>query len=290
MIVRIPGSSANIGPGFDCFGIGWQVYNYIEFLPSDVLKVSGCPEEFCNADNLAYLGYLSVVRAAGIENEAVEIIFRDSNIPVCRGLGSSAALIVGGAVAANEMHKLGYDKQKLLEICTPIEGHPDNIAPSIFGGFTVSVMDGDKVVSIPCPVSDKLHFTALIPDFKLSTELARSVLPQNYSKADAIFNLSRASLMVKALELGDTQSVKTALNDRIHQPYRTELIAGYELAEKLSYDVGACGVSISGAGPTMLCISGDEDFTEKLRPLMAEHLPTWQVIKLAIDTEGACAV
>ncbi|MBQ7895552.1 MAG: homoserine kinase, partial [Oscillospiraceae bacterium] len=174
MIIRIPGSSANLGPGFDCFGIGWQVYNYIEFLPSDTLMISGCPEEFQNADNLAYASYLAVIKWAGIENEAVEIKFLDSNIPVSRGLGSSAALIVGGAVAANEMHSLKLSPQQLLELTTPIEGHPDNIAPSIFGGFTFSVMDGDKVISVPCPISDKLHFTALIPDFKLSTELARS--------------------------------------------------------------------------------------------------------------------
>ena len=290
MIIQIPGSSANIGPGFDCFGIGWQLYNYIEFLPCEELKISGCPQEFQNADNLAYQGYLAAAKAGGIESEAVEIIFKECNIPVSRGLGSSAALIVGGAVAANEMHSLGFDSQKLLEICTPIEGHPDNIAPSIFGGFTVSVMDGEKVISIPCPVSEKLYFTALIPDFKLSTELARGVLPKDYSRADAIFNLSRASLLIKALECGEAELISAAMNDRIHQPYRTELIEGYDKARETALSLGACGVCISGAGSTMLCVSDKQDFSEKMAAAMEEDFPSWNIIPLLIDSTGACRI
>ena len=290
MIIQIPGSSANIGPGFDCFGIGWQLYNYIEFLPCEELKISGCPQEFQNADNLAYQGYLAAAKAGGIESEAVEIIFKESNIPVSRGLGSSAALIVGGAVAANEMHSLGFDSQKLLEICTPIEGHPDNIAPSIFGGFTVSVMDGEKVISIPCPVSEKLYFTALIPDFKLSTELARGVLPKDYSRADAIFNLSRASLLIKALECGEAELISAAMNDRIHQPYRTELIEGYDKAREIALSLGACGVCISGAGSTMLCVSDKADFSEKMAAAMEKEFPSWNIIPLLIDSTGACRI
>lgn len=290
MIIRIPGSSANLGPGFDCFGIGWQVHNYIEFIPSDTLKISGCPEEFQNTENLAYLGYAAVLDYAKIADKAVEIKFLDSNIPVSRGLGSSAALIVGGAVAANELHSLNLSKQQLLEIATPIEGHPDNIAPSIFGGFTVSVMEGDKVISIPCPVSNKLYFTALIPDFKLSTELARSVLPLNYSKADAVFNVSRASLLIKALEHGDAELIKIAVNDKIHQPYRTELICGYDRAEELALSLGACSVCISGAGPTILCISDKADFFEKLSEVMAKEFPSWKTIALRSDNDGAVKV
>lgn len=290
MKIRIPGSSANLGPGFDCFGIGWQVYNYMDFLPSEELKISGCPEEFQNEENLAYQGYLAVLNYAGIENKAVEINFLESFIPVSRGLGSSAALIVGGAVAANEMFELKLSKQQLLEITTPIEGHPDNIAPSVYGGFTVSVMEGDKVFSVPCPVSDKLYFTALIPDFKLSTELARSVLPKDYSRADAIFNISRASLLIKGLEQGDTKLIACAMNDRIHQPYRTELIAGYDRARELALSEGACAVCISGAGPTMLCVSDKPDFSEKMAAKMAEEFPGWQTIPLLLDNKGTCRI
>ena len=290
MIIRIPGSSANIGPGFDCFGIGWQVYNNIEFLPANELKISGCPEEFQNEKNLAYLGYRAVIDAAGIENKAVEINFLESCIPVSRGLGSSAALIVGGAVAANELYDLTLSRQQILELSTPIEGHPDNIAPSVFGGFTVSVMDGERVVSVPFPISPRLNFTALIPDFKLSTELARSVLPANYSRADAIFNVSRASLLIKALELGDAELIAAALNDRIHQPYRTGLIEGYDKAKQLALSLGACGVCISGAGPTILCISDKADFAEQIKAAMAGLFPSWQVKELVADTQGAVRI
>ena len=164
MRVRVPASSANLGPGFDCFGIAWQLYNEIEFYHSPELVIKGCPEQFRNEENLAYLGYLSVLRAAGLPEEPVGISFLSTDIPVCRGLGSSSALIVGGALAADRLYRLGLSKRELLHIAAAVEGHPDNVAPAILGGLTASIMDeAGSVVTVSFTLSDKLCFTALIP-------------------------------------------------------------------------------------------------------------------------------
>ena len=289
MLIRSPGTSANLGPGFDCFGIAWDIYNEIEFIPGGgSLRISGCPEEFQNEDNLAYQGYMAVMKAAGLSDNGLEIIFKETEVPVSRGLGSSAALITAGAVAANELHNLGYSKDELLSIATPVEGHPDNIAPALFGGFTASAMEGEQAVTAHFGINEKLHFTALIPDFKLSTELSRSVLPQSYSRADAVYNVAHAALVIKALESGDGALLKTAMQDKIHQPYRMALIEGIERVRELAEGCGLTAMCISGAGSTLLCISENADFSEKMSAAMAESFPGWRVRKLLPELQGAC--
>lgn len=289
MLIRSPGTSANLGPGFDCFGIAWDIYNEIEFIPGgESLRISGCPEEFQNEDNLAYQGYMAVMNAAGLSDNGLEIIFKETEVPVSRGLGSSAALITAGAVAANELHNLGYSKDELLSIATPVEGHPDNIAPALFGGFTASAMEGEQAVTAHFGISEKLHFTALIPDFKLSTELSRSVLPPSYSRADAVYNVAHAALVIKALESGDGALLKTAMQDKIHQPYRMALIEGIERVRELAEGCGLTAMCISGAGSTLLCISENADFSEKMSAAMAEIFPGWRVRKLLPELQGAC--
>lgn len=289
MLIRSPGTSANLGPGFDCFGIAWDIYNEIEFIPGgESLRISGCPEEFQNEDNLAYQGYMAVMKAAGLSDNGLEIIFKETEVPVSRGLGSSAALITAGAVAANELHTLGYSKDELLSIATPVEGHPDNIAPALFGGFTASAMEGEQAVTAHFGISEKLHFTALIPDFKLSTELSRSVLPPSYSRADAVYNVAHAALVIKALESGDGALLKTAMQDKIHQPYRMALIEGIERVRELAEGCGLTAMCISGAGSTLLCISENADFSEKMSAAMAESFPGWRVRKLLPELQGAC--
>ena len=288
MRVRVPASSANLGPGFDCFGIAWQLYNEIEFYHSPELIISGCPEKYQNRDNLAYLGYAAVLRASGLAEEPAEIRFTSSDIPICRGLGSSSALIVGGVLAANRLHGLGLSKKELLHIAAAVEGHPDNIAPAILGGLTASIMDEQgRVLSAGFRLSDELHFTALIPDFELSTELARSVLPRQISRADAISNISRAALLLKALETGDAELLPDALRDRLHEPYRLGLIPGVERVRELALGCGAAGMCISGAGSTLLCISRSPGFAADMAKAMAGEFPAWRVVPVAPDLDGA---
>lgn len=288
MIVRVPASSANLGPGFDCFGIAWQLYNEIEFLKEgSQFKITGCPPQYCNKNNLCSIAYNEVLKYAGIQEHPIKINFLKSDIPVSRGLGSSAALITAGVMAANELNGLKLSKQELFSIAASVEGHPDNIAPAIFGGFTASAMDGERAISVSFSLSRCLNFTAFIPDKQLSTELSRSVLPDTYKKSDAVFNISRSALLIKALESGDFVLLSTALQDKLHQSYRRKLIDGYNEAERTALSLGAIGICISGAGPTMLCISSDMDFHLKAGQKMVPSFPQWKVIPLLPDSEGA---
>lgn len=287
MKLRVPASSANLGPGFDCFGLAWQLYNEIEFLKSDQLMISGCPEKYQGPDNLAYAGFLAALRAAGQPDAPAEIRFAETQIPVSRGLGSSAALIAGGVLAANALYDLGLSKEEMVTVASGVEGHPDNIAPAILGGLTASAMVGGKAVSARYALSEKLFFTVLIPDFELSTELARSVLPAQFKKEDAIFNVSRAALLLKGLESGDGELVSLGLDDRIHQPYRQKLIPGYDRARELALGLGAAGFCISGAGSTLLCIARDGAFAGKMAAAMAEEFPAWRVLPVRPETKGA---
>lgn len=287
MKFRIPASSANLGPGFDCFGIAWQCYNEIEFIPREEgLVISGCNEKYRNEDNLAYKAYHAAMTWAGQRESGLEIRFGRTDIPVSRGMGSSAALIVGGVVAANAIHGLELSGSELLAIATSVEGHPDNIAPALFGGFTVSAMDGIAAVTTHFPISEKLFFTLLIPDFELSTELARSVLPEAVSRQDAIFNISRSALLIKALERGDRQLMRIALEDKLHQPYRTKLIQGFETAEAAARKLDAMGICISGAGSTLLCIADRPEFSAEMKEALKESLPGWKVLGVKPDLQG----
>lgn len=288
--VRVPASSANLGPGFDCFGIAWQLYDNIEFsFGGSGLEISGCPEKYRNSENLAYQGFEAVRSACGAQARPLKIDFLDSAIPVSRGLGSSAALIAGGAVAANALYGLKLSRQALLDIVTPVEGHPDNLAPCLFGGFTASTMAGGKALTAPYPLSDKLHFTVLVPDFELSTHASRAVLPESVPRVDAVFNVSRAALLIKALELGEREMLAPCLEDKLHQPFRFALIEGCDTALELARKHDAWGMCISGAGSTLLCISGDVDFADKLRPDIERALPGWRGISVLPESEG-CAV
>ena len=291
MIVRACASSANLGPGFDCFGLAWQCYDVIEFTPGDKgLEIDGCDQRFRNADNLAYRAYKAVLNELRLPERPLRIRFLSTGIPVSRGLGSSAALVVGGVLAARALRAPTLDDGALLRIAAGVEGHPDNVAPALLGGLTVSAMEGGRVVTRSFPLSQGLRFAALVPDFELSTELARSVLPIQLPRQDAIFNISRSALLLKALEDGDGELLRFGLQDRLHQSYRKELISGYDAAEALAYGQGAAGVCISGAGSTMLCVSLDPDFAGRMEAALAEVFPRWRVIPLLPDREGSAVV
>lgn len=287
MIIRVPASSANLGPGFDSFGIAWQLYNEIDFQIAEELSISGCDEQFCNENNLAYVAYRRVLERCGIGDEGVAIRFGRTAIPVSRGLGSSAALIVAGVMAANELYQLGLSRDELFLLATEVEGHPDNVAPALYGGLTVSAMNGGRALTRRFPISDKLHFIALIPPFELSTALARGVLPDSVSRADAIFNISRAALLLRALGDGDAQLLSFAMDDRIHQPYRSKLIDGFTHARIEAQECGAAGICISGAGSTLLCVASRDDFADRMETALTLSLPGWEVKELQPDLSGA---
>jgi len=285
--IRVPATTANLGPGFDAFGCALSLYTDVTFEEMDEgLEITGCPEEFTGPDNLVYTSYCAVLNTMSEEVRGVKIHI-DAHIPICRGLGSSAALLVAGAMGANVLRGSKLSTQGLLNITNAMEGHPDNLAPAFYGGLTASMVDGGLPVSVSFPLHPDWEFLALIPDFDLPTVLARSVLPEQVSRADAIYNISHGALVLKALELGDEKLLRNAMQDRLHQNYRKRLIPDYEKIEALVRTTGAA-FCLSGAGPTLLCITRHKDLQKKLsRKLDAITEKNWQMLPLHVEFQGA---
>ena len=201
--IRVPATTANLGPGFDAFGCALNLYTDVTFEETDCgLEITGCDEAYTGPDNMAYTSYCAVLASLSEEVRGVKIHI-ESQIPICRGLGSSAALLVAGAMGANVLRGNKLSTQGLLNITNAMEGHPDNLAPAFFGGLTASMVDNGLPVTVSFPLHPDWEFIALIPDFNLPTTLARSVLPKDVSRADAIYNISHGAMVLKALELGD---------------------------------------------------------------------------------------
>ena len=285
--IRVPATTANLGPGFDAFGVALSLYTDVTFEETDCgLEITGCDEAFTGPDNLAYVSYCAVLASLSEEVRGVKIHI-DAHIPICRGLGSSAALLVAGAMGANVLRGNRLSTQGLLNITNAMEGHPDNLAPAFYGGLTASMVDNGLPVTVNFPLHPDWEFLALVPDFNLATSKARSVLPTQLPRADAIYNISHGALVLKALELGDEKLLRTAMQDRIHQPYRKSLIQDYDQIEALVRTTGAA-FCLSGAGPTLLCITQDEKLEEKLaKKLDSITEANWQMLPLHVEFQGA---
>ena len=285
--IRVPATTANLGPGFDAFGCALGLYTDVTFEETEYgLEITGCDEAYTGPDNLAYTSYCAVLNTMSEEVRGVKIHI-DAHIPICRGLGSSAALLVAGAMGANVLRGSKLSTQGLLNITNAMEGHPDNLAPAFCGGLTASMVDGGLPVCVSFPLHPGWEFLALVPDFDLPTSLARSVLPEQISRADAIYNVSHGALVLKALELGDEKLLRTAMQDKRHQNYRKKLIPDYEKIEALVRTTGAA-FCLSGAGPTLLCITRNPGLQEKLAKKLdsiTEH--KWQMLPLHVEFQGA---
>ena len=285
--IRVPATTANLGPGFDAFGCALSLYTDVTFEETEEgLEITGCDEEFTGPDNLAYVSYCAVLASLSEEVRGIKIHI-DAHIPICRGLGSSAALLVAGAMGANVLRGSKLSTQGLLNITNAMEGHPDNLAPAFYGGLTASMVDSGLPVTVNFPLHPDWEFLALVPEFDLPTSLARSVLPEQVSRADAIYNIAHGALVLKALELGDEKLLRTAMQDRLHQNYRKKLIPDYEKIEALVRTTGA-GFCLSGAGPTLLCITRHHKLRQTLvKKLDAVTEHTWQMLPLHVEFQGA---
>ncbi|MBQ7858260.1 MAG: homoserine kinase [Oscillospiraceae bacterium] len=285
--IRVPATTANLGPGFDAFGCALSLYTDVTFEETDCgLEITGCDEAYAGPDNLAYTSYCAVLASLSEEVRGVKIHI-ETQIPICRGLGSSAALLVAGAMGANVLRGNKLSTQGLLNITNAMEGHPDNLAPAFYGGLTASMVDGGLPVSVSFPLHPDWEFLALVPNFNLPTSKARAVLPDQVSRADAIYNIAHGALVLKALELGDEKLLRNAMQDRLHQNYRRSLIADYDVIEAFIRTTGAA-FCLSGAGPTLLCITRDKGLREKLtQKLSTITQKQWQVLPLHIEFQGA---
>jgi homoserine kinase len=292
--VRVPATSANMGPGFDSLGIALKLYNDFGFreLEEDGLKFKGMPEEFCNENNIIYQAMKFCFDKAGYKIKGLEISELTQDVPVSRGLGSSSTCIVGGLVGANEILGKKFSDQELLDMAVEIEGHPDNVAPALLGGMVVAIVDESKTYYDKVDVKKGIKFVSIIPNFRLSTKKARGVVPQQISLKDGVYNVSRAALMVACFSSGKYDLIKYACKDAFHQNYRAKLIPGFEEVYNKSYDLGALGCYLSGAGPTIMAIINEEEkrFSNKLREFLKIKGLEWDILELSIDDAGATII
>lgn len=301
--VKVPATTANLGPGFDSLGLALPIYNIVTveetIMPGTGIEINIIDETQeqdiisipTDENNIVYKAIELLYNSIGQTPSELKITIK-THIPIARGLGSSASVIVGGLMAANELLGRPADEAALLSIATEIEHHPDNITPAVVGGFVVSSLEEDgSVVYSKMNWPKDWNITVCIPDYELATDIARSVLPADVPMKDAIFNLKHTAMLVQAVNTHDEKLMKIALNDRLHQQYREKLIPGLkEIKEALKHEDNVMGVVISGAGPSVLVISNGNNL-EKIREIVSN---VWlelnvksKILTLQVEESGA---
>lgn len=289
--VKIPATSANLGPGFDCLGVALNLYNIIEVEEiGEGLKIEmngNVGKIPTNENNLVYKSMKAVFDKVGYFPKGLRII-QTNGIPMTRGLGSSAACIVGGIYAANYIVNKELSSQELAVLAASLDGHPDNTTPAIMGGMVVSVLEGNALFHASINIPDNLKFVAFIPEFTLSTVKARMILPERIFRKDAVFSASRAALLAASLANGKIENLSCALNDKLHQPYRKKLIPGMEKIFEKCIESGAVGCYLSGAGPTLIAILESEydEFCSRIKPFLNSLRTSWELKMLDVDVKG----
>ena len=291
--VRVPGTSANLGPGFDALGLALRLYNTLtlEAAETPEIEVEGEGAHALPRDpsHLGYQAALAVAARVEAQGGPVSEAFRlrqDNRIPLGRGLGSSAAAIVGGAVAANALLGSPLDKQDLLNLTAEMEGHPDNVAPALFGGLVVCVKapSGVRWMRLAPP---SLRVVIAVPDYPVSTDEARRRLPARVPFPDAVFNVTRAALLVAALTGGRPDLLDEATQDRLHQPYREQLVPGLTEVFAAARRAGAYGAALSGSGPAVLAFGDAPGIGEAMVQAFQAAGAGCRVLHAEFDIEGA---
>lgn len=284
--VTVPATSANLGVGYDVMGLAVDLYLNVEFdaQPQGVTILGGDPK-FQNADNLIYRAFQKGCVAIGQPVPGVQLTI-DCDIPDARGLGSSAACIVAGLAGANYWFDSPLNDTQLLALATEMEGHPDNVAPAIFGELTATIMNNKLPVVAHYQVADKWQLAVVIPDTPLSTAKARAVLPKSMTYAQASYQMGHCTLAATALERGDQALLQAALQDQMQEPYRASLIHGFTEIKSLGQQLGL-NVLISGAGSTMLAIGQDENKLPRFLQVAKRQHPTWRCQQVNIQQHGA---
>ena len=261
--VRAPATSANMGPGFDCLGIALDIWNVITVeVGVEGFHISGQGEDELPRDrsNMVWKSIARVFLEAGRPVPAMSLTCRN-DIPTARGLGSSSAALVGGLTAGNELCGRPFSQTDLLQIAAEIEGHPDNVAPALFGGMQIAVYEGDRVICAPVPVPEELSAVLYIPSLPMPTEEARGLLGIEVPRSDAVFNIGRAALLVRAMATGDLERLDIATEDRLHQPARQTIFFPMKNIIRAALGAGALGAFLSGAGSTVLALATENEFT-----------------------------
>ena len=292
--VRVPATSANLGPGFDCFGLALPMYNTITIEelvdPNEDIQINVFSDEFdvtefhipTDKTNIVYRAVDLLFAYIGQTPQSMRInIYTD--IPLASGFGSSASVIAGGLIATNELLGSPADIDTLIAIGTEIEGHPDNLAAAVLGGFVLSSQESDgSVTTRKIPWPNEWKITMCHPDFELPTKISRSVLPDTVSLKDAAYNARRTAMMVSAIINKDEELFRLGMQDRLHQPYRTKLVPGLdEIINNLKHKDNVLGTALSGAGPGIIVVTKDAN-TDELRNIVQD---TWSRYSVNVSTK-----
>lgn len=290
--IQIPATSANLGSGFDSLGVALNLYNYVWIEETDEIDISSNDVVDVPRDesNLIYWSAERLYKECGKTLPGLKII-QENNIPMTRGLGSSSACIAAGLIAANRFLGSPLSQHDLVNLACKIEGHPDNTTPALLGGLVTAAMENGRVYSVSVPVAKNIRFGVFIPPFELKTEVARNALPNEYTRENAVYNLSRSSLMTAALFSGSLENLRVAVQDSIHQPFRKKFINGVDTVFRMTYELGSYGTYISGAGPSIIAII-DNNLEDTFNKYALPHLESrgindWQFHVLKADDDGA---
>jgi homoserine kinase len=291
--VRVPATSANIGPGFDCLGLALDLWNEVRFsLEGDRVEVTvegpdpaGLPRD---ERNLVARAYLRLCEEAGKAPPAGLRIHCDIRVPMSSGLGSSSTAIVAGLLGANALTGRPFDRERILELAADMEGHPDNVAAALLGGLTIVVQKDDRLLTKKILVPE-VHVALAVPDLPFSTSAARAELPTEVSMADAVFNLQRTPLVVEALRSGDYELLSQVMDDRLHQASRLKRIPGGRTAWLAALSAGAAAVAVSGSGPSLIAFVSLATDASRVARVMAEAFAAEGVTALPLGLAASAA-
>jgi homoserine kinase len=290
--IKVPATSANLGPGFDALGLTLDLWNETIISPAKefVAKINGEGEErlASGKNNLIVRTAQKLAERAGksLPPFRAECI---NQIPLSSGLGSSAATIVTGLLVGNAMLENPFSKEEILNLASEMEGHPDNVAPALMGGLVVSTTEAGKVIARQIPIGMNVCITVALPDFYLPTKQARAALPRKVSVKNAVHNISRAVLVTEAFRTGDLSLLGMAMTDRLHQPYRLKLIPGAQSAMEAAKEAGAAAVALSGAGPSLIAFSSKAEagIGESMKRAYESAGLSTRIFNLRVSSRGA---
>lgn len=290
--VRVPATSANLGPGFDAVGLALSLSMRISLdrSPEPIVEVRGEGADLIPAttEHPAYRAATFVAEFIG-EPDAHFHLIQENDIPPARGLGGSAAALVGGAVAANDLLGRAMAAPDLLNLVCDLDGHPDNAAPALLGGLIIGTLTPEGISSVRLEPKN-LKVAVAVPDFAVSTTAARRALPERVPHRDAVFNVGRSGLLLGALATGEYHLLRVAMQDRLHQPYRAHLIPGLEEVIEAALASGAYGACLSGSGPTILAFSPERQarkIASAMRTAFEERDVEAKAWALDVDLAGA---
>ena len=263
-IVKVPATSANMGPGFDCLALALDVWNTLTIQDADGLELDvrglGEGELPTGSENLVAKSFARVFDLLAVPVPGAKLIC-DNRIPLGRGLGSSSAAAVAGIVAGNELAGRPLTDTQMLSLAIELEGHPDNASAALLGGCQIIVGDGDELVTSSVRIPDGLTAVLFIPDVPMPTRTARSILPSKVPMSDAVFNAGRTALLVNSLARGDLAQLAVATQDKLHQPVRQEIFHPMRVIIQAALDAGALGAFLSGAGSSILALCEGREMT-----------------------------